>query len=215
MRNIITISREFGSGGREVGRLVAEKLGFAFYNKELIELTAQESGFSKDFISNNEQKLSSNWFYSLLQGAGFSNPGIANINAVASGVNSLPLPDQIYNAQRKVIIDIAKKGPCVIVGRCSDYILKHCEEINKDDVLNVFVYAKDADKIKWAIEKENVPEEQAERTVKLINKQRANHYNTFTEHTWGNRQHYDVMINRSILSLEDSANLIIDIAKKV
>lgn len=126
---------------------------------------------------------------------------------------SVPLADQVFNAQRNVIIELAKKGPCVIVGRCADYILRHCEQINKTDVLNVFIYAPLKDKVKRAIEQKGLDPATAERDVKLIDKRRANHYNTFTERTWGKRDHYDLLINSSLLGLEKTAEMIIEVAK--
>ena len=119
----------------------------------------------------------------------------------------------MFNAQRNVIIELAKKGPCVIVGRCADYILRHCEEVKKEDVLNVFIYAPLEDKVKRAIEQKGLNPETAEREVKLIDKRRSNHYNTFTERTWGNRTHYDLMINSSLLGIENSAELIVNAMK--
>ena len=212
MKTIITISREYGSGGHTIGKKVAELLNIPFYDKEIIDMAAQNSGLSPEFISKTEQNISSGWLYTLLLGASYASPATG---AVSPGTQTpqLPLADQVFNAQRKVIIELAKKGSCVIVGRCADYILKHSEEINQKDVFNVFIYAPLEDKIKRAIEQKGLNPSTAERDVKLIDKRRANHYNTFTERTWGNRSHYDMLLNSSSLGLDKSAELIVEIVK--
>ena len=214
MKKIITISREYGSGGRSIAKMVAGKLGVPFYDSEIIDMAAKDSGLSPDFIKQNEQNISSSWLYTLLLGASYAAPGTT---PGAAGANTsaptLPLADQVFNAQRNVIIELAKKGPCVIVGRCADYILRHCEEINREELFNVFVYAPLEDKVKRAIEQKGLNPDTAEKEVKLIDKRRANHYNTFTERTWGNRSHYDLLLNSSTLGLENSAELIVQIVK--
>ncbi len=213
MRHIITISREYGSGGHSIGEIVAKELNVPFYDSEIIDMAAKDSGLSPDFIKKNEQNISSGWLYTLLLGASYATPGTSSKLGIGGQSQNTPLADQVFNAQRKVIIDLAKKGPCVIVGRCSDYVLRHCEEIDKNDVLNVFIYAPLADKVKRAIEQHGLNPETAEKEVKLIDKRRANHYNTFTERTWGNRSHYDLLINSSLVGIQGTANMIVEIAK--
>lgn len=213
MDKIITISREYGSGGHTIGKLTAEKLGVPFYDKEIIDMTAKDSGFSPDFIQKTEQNISSGWLYSLLLGASYASPGTSNRVGMNTQAPAMPLADQVFNAQRRVIIELAKKGPCVIVGRCSDFILRHCDEIDSSKLLNIFIYAPLADKVKRAIEQKGLNPETAEKEVKLIDKRRANHYNTFTERTWGNRTHYDLLINSSLVGLEKTAEMIAAIAE--
>lgn len=213
MRKIITISREYGSGGHTIGQLVAKEMNVPFYDKEIIDMAAQNSGLSPEFIKKTEQQISSGFLYTLLLGASYASPGTSNIHATgASHTPNVPLADQVFNAQRNVIIELAKKGPCVIVGRCADYILRHCEEIDRKDLLNVFIYAPIEDKVKRAVEQKGLDPAIAEREVKLIDKRRANHYNTFTERTWGDRKHYDVMLNSSLFGLEESARAIVQLA---
>ena len=212
MKKIITISREYGSGGHTIGTYVAKELNIPLYDKEIIDMAAQNSGLSPDFIKKTEQNISSGWLYTLLLGASYAAPGTTHIGMNTQNP-SVPLADQVFNAQRNVIIELATKGPCVIVGRCADYILRHCEQINKTDVLNVFIYAPLKDKVKRAIEQKGLDPATAERDVKLIDKRRANHYNTFTERTWGKRDHYDLLINSSLLGLEKTAEMIIEVAK--
>ena len=215
MKKIITIGREYGTGGNSIAKLVAEELGIPFYDSEIIDLSAKESGLSPEFIKNTEQSLSSGWLYTLLLGASYSTTGVANTRmGMGSQAASAPLADQVFNAQRTTIIDLAKKGPCVIVGRCSDYILRHCDDIDKKDILNVFIYAPLAAKVKYAVEVLGHNPETAEKEVKLIDKRRANHYNTFTERTWGNRSHYDLLVDSSLLGQEGTAKLIADVARR-
>lgn len=208
MKKIITISREYGSGGSAIGKIVAEKLGWKYYDKQLIDLAADESGLSPKFIEKSEQSLSSGWLYNMMLGSNYSSN-----YATATTPNTLPLVDQIYNAQRTIILKVAKESPCVIVGRCADYILHTSEEFSDSDILKLFVYANPEDRIKRAIEAYKIPEKDAKKTITQVNKRRANHYNTFTEWTWGAYEHYDMLINSSYAGIEGTAGLIVDAAK--
>ena len=211
MKKIITISREYGSGGRLIGKLVAESLGYDFYDKEIIDMAAQESGLSPDFIKKTEQNLSSGFLYNLLLASSYS--GTANGASSINGTQMLPLADQVFNAERKVILDLAKKGNCVIVGRCADYILNTSDEIDSKSLLNVFIYGNLEEKLKRIENLYKEPEQAAKKTIQQIDKRRANHYNTFTEATWGDRKNYDIMINSSTAGIEETARLISEIAK--
>lgn len=208
MKKIITISREYGSGGSAIGKIVAEKLGYKYYDKQLIDLAADESGLSPKFIEKSEQSLSSGWLYNMMLGSNYSSN-----YATATTPNTLPLVDQIYNAQRTIILKVAKESPCVIVGRCADYILHTSEEFADSDILKLFVYANPDDRIKRAIEAYGIPEKDAKKTITQVNKRRANHYNTFTEWTWGAYEHYDMLINSSYAGIEGTAGLIVNAAK--
>ncbi|MBR6296900.1 MAG: cytidylate kinase-like family protein [Treponema sp.] len=214
MKKYITISREYGSGGHSIGKLLAEKLGLPFYDKEIIDMTAEKSGFHPNFIQNNEQSLSSTLLYNIFLGNNYTTPNANGLSAGMSGPGSLPLADQVFNTQREVIISLAKQGPCVIVGRCSDYILRHCEEINKDELLNIFIYAPMSMKIERSIKYKGLSPETAEKEIKQIDKRRANHYNMFTERTWGKRDHYDILVNSSLLGVEKTAEILAEIAKQ-
>lgn len=212
MKKIITISREYGSGGRLIGKLVAENLGYSFYDREIIDMAAQESGLSPEFIKKTEQNLSSGFLYNLLLGTSYS--GSNGTPSSLNGNQMLPLADQVFNAERKVILDLAKKGSCVIVGRCADYILNTSEEIDSKELLNVFIYGDLEEKLKRIEELYKEPEQAAKKTIQQIDKRRANHYNTFTEATWGDRKNYDLMINSSTAGIEETARIIAEIARK-
>ena len=209
MKKIITISREFGSGGHLVGELVAKKLGYKFFDKQLIDMAAEESGLSPHFIEKSEQSLSSVWVYNMMFGSNYSSGNYNN----AAAPSTLPLVDQIFNAQRKVILKIAKEAPCVIVGRCADYVLRVSNEFDNNDILNVFIYADEAAKIERAIKEFNTPEKDAKKNIAQINKRRANHYNTFTEYTWGERSNYELLINSAFAGIENTAKIIADYAQ--
>lgn len=214
MKKIITISREYGSGGRLIGKLIAESLGYDFYDKEIIDMAAQESGLSPDFIKKTEQNISSSWLYNLLLGSTYSGTASGQATKVIGTQPVLPLADQVFNAQRKTILNLAKKGSCVIVGRCADFILSTNEEIDKNDLFNVFIYADMEEKLKRIETLYKETESAAKKTITQIDKRRANHYNTFTDNIWGNRQNYDLMINSSVLGIEETANLITQMAKQ-
>lgn len=215
MKNIITISREFGCGGRVIGQAVAKELGYDFYDKEIIDLSAKESGLSADFIAKNEQSLSSGWLYNLLLGSSYADAYVgthAHTHAAHPAV--LPLADQVFNAQRRTILSLAKKSPCVIVGRCADYVLSTSDEIDQNELLDVFIYADMDDKVKRAVECYDVPEKDAKKVIQQMNKRRANHYNMFTDRMWGDRTYYDLLVNSSVLGLEGTACLIAQVARQ-
>ena len=210
MKKYITISREYGSGGRLIGKMVAEQLGYAFYDREIIDMAAEESGLSAEFIKKTEQNLSSGWLYNLLLGTSYAGTS-ASVNQPVAQAN-LPLADQIFNAERKIILGLTKE-PCVIVGRCADYILSTSDQIDNNDLLNVFIYADIEAKARRIAEIYKEPESCAKKTIIQIDKRRANHYNTFTENIWGDRKNYDMMINSTSAGIEATAKWIVEMAK--
>nr|MBP3281417.1 cytidylate kinase-like family protein [Treponema sp.] len=212
MRKIITISREFGSGGRIIGKKVAENLGYEFFDREIIDMAAKDSGLSADFIEKTEQNISSGWLYNLLLGTSYSGTSFGS-GVQQIGAHSLPLADQVFNAERKIILGLADK-PCVIVGRCADYIFRTSEEVEKKELLNIFIYADFDDKVKRVAERLGIDEKEAAKTVTQVDKRRANHYNTFTEDTWGDRQNYDLIVNSSTLGIEQTVEMLTSFIKK-
>ena len=170
---LITISREYGSGGRAIGERLAKELGIPFYNKELILMAAKESGLSEEYIKKTEQIKSTSFLYGLYMGA-----------------QQLPMNDQIFLVQSKIIRQIAEEGPCVIVGRCADYVLRE-----RKDLLNVFIHAPLEYRAQRARE---VYEKQAgnmEDFVKKKDKKRASFYNYFSQNKWGDARHYHLAIS--------------------
>ena len=175
---IITIGREYGSGGHYVGKLLAKKLGVNFYDKNIISLVSKESGLSKNYIASNEESLN---------------------NAKYESNND----NLIFIAEAKVIKEIAKSESCVIVGRCADYIL----DGNKD-VLKVFLYSDEASKINRCVKYYGISKNKALNEIKKIDKERSKHYNFYTNKEWGNVSNYDLLINVDKYGVECTANLI-------
>ena len=182
---IITLSREYGSGGRYIGKLVAEKLGIKLYDKEFVAKLAEETGLSSEYIENNEQKRGAletlnNGYYS----------GLSN-------------SDELFIKESELIKKVASENSCVIVGRCADFILKE----NKN-VFKVFVYSNMENKIKRTTNIYGLDKNKAEKEINRINKLRANHYKYYTEKDWNNPENYDICINSDSLGVEKAADLI-------
>lgn len=182
---VITISREYGSGGRYVGRLVADKLGIKLYDKDFIEKLAAETGLSEEYIESNEQKR--NILDSFNSG-------------YYSGLNNA---DELFIKESELIKEIANKESCVIIGRCADYILK-----SRNNVVKIFIFSNKEDKIKRVTEIYGIEKSKAEKEIKTINKLRANHYKYYTGQEWNNNSNYDICINSDELGVEKAADLI-------
>lgn len=188
---VITISREYGSGGRYIGKLIAEKLGIKLFDKEFIEKVAYETGLSEAYIENNEQKR--NILESFNSG-------------YYSGLNN---SDELFIKESEIIKKLADTESCVIIGRCSDFILQ-----DRKNVFNVFVYSDMENRIKRAIEFYGIDKTKAEKEIKRIDKLRANHYKYYTEKEWNNHANYDICINSDAIGIENAANLICDMLKE-
>ena len=194
---VFTIGRQFGSGGRQVGKTLAEKLGIPFYDKELIAISARDSGLSEALFSNADEKATSSIFYSLVMG----NYPMAS---GALGVTEMPLNDQLFLIQSKTIKRLASEGSCVIVGRCADYILR-----DMDNVVNVFIHADLKNRVERAIRVYEVPENKAEDVCLKTDKQRANFYNYYSDRKWGMCRTYDLSLDSGMLGIEGCAEQII------
>ncbi|MBO5286704.1 MAG: cytidylate kinase-like family protein [Clostridia bacterium] len=189
---IITISREFGSGGKYIGMLVAKKLGIPFYDKDIIEKIAEESGFVDDFIKRVSEYAPSKSIFAY---------SFIGRNAFGESIE-----DKIFNIQKRVIRDLAKKGPCVIVGRSADYILK------KDfDTFDVFVYADPKEKVERTMSFKSVSKKEAEKLIKETDKKRSINYKYYTGQNWGERTNYTLMVNSTRLGVEKTADLIVSL----
>lgn len=196
---IITIGRELGSGGRTIGRKVAETLGIPYYDRELIDETAKHSGLAVEAVEENDQTLTRSFLYDLAMGTSY---GYLNTAGVPLDVNT-----QVFLAQRQTILDFAKE-PCVIVGRCADYILR-----GSADLLRVFIYADMDARIKRAVEEYGMDPERAKKEIAQSDRRRARHYEEFTEGTWGARDNYDLMINSSHSGIDGAAYVICALAR--
>ncbi|RPF49099.1 cytidylate kinase [Hydrogenoanaerobacterium saccharovorans] len=194
---IITISRQFGSGGRTIGKMLAERLNIPFYDKELISLAAKESGFDEDVFKNADESASSSLLYSLSLGMYSSAAGRAD------GLSGMTLNDRIYVFQSKVIRDIAAKGSCVIVGRCADYILA-----DNPDAIHVFVHSDMRSRLKRVIERYNIPAEKAEQLVLKTDKRRATYHDYYASYKWGRAENYHLALNSDFIGLDNAAEVI-------
>lgn len=199
-KTIVTISREFGSGGRSIGRAVAEKLGIPFYDKELVEQIAVESGFAPKFVEENGEHSPSGSLFSYA----FAPQGVPGI------MNGLSTADFLWNVQCSVILQLAEKGPCVIVGRNADYILK-----DRENVLNVFIHAPmeyRADRIvRLYGESEKAPEQR----LLEKDKRRKVNYQHYTGRNWGAAENYDLSLNSAALGIEQCADIICGVIKNL
>ena len=194
---VITIGRQFGSGGRAIGKLVAEKLGIPFYDKDIIKHIAKESGFSHEILNDYDEKPTNSFLYSLSVGAYTYGNSI-------TGIPEMPMSDKIFVIQSDVIKNLAKQGPCVIVGRCAESILK--DEV---DFLSVFIHADFDSRIKRVSEYDNITHDAAAEKIRKTDKKRASYHNYYSELKWGTATSYDICINSKV-GIENAAQLIVD-----
>lgn len=197
-KRIITISREFGSGGRSIGRKVAEELGIPFYDKELVEQIALESGFATKFVEENGEHSpgSSRLSYA------FAPQGVPGV------MNGLSTADFLWNIQCGVILQLAEKGPCVIVGRNADYILK-----DRSDVLDVFIHADPQYRAERIVRLYGKTEKTPEQRLNDKDKRRRVNYQHYTGRTWGAAQNYEMCLCSSMLGEEQCVKIIVDAVK--
>lgn len=191
VKRIITISREFGSGGRFIGEEVAKKLGIAYYDKNIINQIAEESGLSPDYIQESAE-LS-------------PKKGLFAYAFARRDITGKSLEDMVYEAQRKVILELADKESCVIIGRNADFILK-----DRDDVLNVFIHGDAPEKIQRITRLYNVEEQKAVKMMVDIDKRRMANYNFYTNQKWGKADNYTLCLNSSQLGYDRCEKIIME-----
>ncbi|MDE5670371.1 MAG: cytidylate kinase-like family protein [Eubacterium sp.] len=193
-KSIITISREYGSGGRMIGKMVAEKLGIAYYDKEIIAKVAEATGFTEDYIEKNGEYSPSKSIFAY---------SVVGRDRSGSSMN-----DYIFSVQRKIILEIAEKGPCVIVGRCADDIFA-----DNENSLHIFIYGENKEKIKKVMASNHVSEKEAAKLMKITDKKRSINYNYYTDRQWGKAKNYDLCLNSSTFGYEVCADIIAEIAE--
>ena len=192
MKTIIALSREYGSGGRLVAQKVSQLLHIPFYDKEVIKEVARQTGYSEDYVKNADLRPTGSFLYDLY----FS--------------GQMPsVSDQVFVTQSRVILDLAKKGGCIIVGRCADYVLH-----DRPECLRVFVHAPIEQRVRRAIEDYGIQAEKPEVFVSKQDKYRASYYNFFTTGRWGIASNYDLSIN-SRIGLDAVAQVIVEAAKQL
>lgn len=190
-RRIITISREFGSGGRFIGEEVAKKLGIAYYDKNIISQIAEESGLSSEYIQESAE-LS-------------PKKGLFAYAFAGRDITGKSIEDIVYEAQRKVILELAEKESCVMVGRNADFILQ-----DRDDVLNVFIHGNMPEKTQRISRLYNVSEQEAVKMMADVDKRRMINYNFYTEQRWGKASNYTLCLNSSQLGYERCEEIIME-----
>lgn len=199
---IISIGRQFGSGGREIGEKLAASLEFSFYDKELIQLASEQSGLGKEFFEKADEKAS----FSFLGGLFGAHNNFSN----EMYSNSYLSNEALFKLQSDVISDLAQKQSCVFIGRCADYVLKdhpHC--------LNIFISANMDDRIKRIILKQNIPGNKAADLIEKTDKKRSSYYNYYSNKVWGAADSYHLCINSSVLGIDGTVDAIRDFAVKM
>ena len=189
-KKIVTISRQYGSGGRYIGENLAKAMGVPCYDEKLIDMVAKESGFAQSFVAEKGERMTGSLLFNIASSLSFA-------NNVFSTNNGVTLHDEIYFTQNRIIKELADKGPCVIVGRCADYILRE-----REDCLNVFIFADNESKIERAEKYFNITREEAPAVLKKKDKARANHYKYYTDQEWGMASNYDLCLNSGLIGIE-------------
>ncbi|MGN0476939.1 MAG: AAA family ATPase [Ruminococcus sp.] len=195
-KHIITVARQFGSGGKEIAKALADELGIDFYDKELISMAAKESGMSPEVFEKIDEQATNSLLYSLSM-------GLYNFGNGFSAMGDLPVNDKLYIIQHKMIKKLADKGPCVILGRCGDYVLKEY-----DNVVSIFINADMDYRKEHAIKYHNVDPRRAEQVVNKADKNRANYYSFYSGQKWGQAQNYDLCINSGRMTKDDAVSVI-------
>ncbi len=196
---IITISREYGSGGRFIGRKVAEALAIPFYDREIITEAAKKSGLSSDYIASSDERRPSSLMF--------------DVSSTVQGISSplsyqSPAPDRVFFAQADAIREFAAKGPCVIVGRCADYILR-----DTPGLLRVFIHSTVEDKKKRVVEFYDVKPEKAEEQIAKIDKIRIAYRKFYTGEAWNDARIYDLAVNTALLGIDGCVDVIAKAAR--
>lgn len=193
MNKIITISRQYGSGGREIGDKLAKRFGVPFYDHALIEMAAKESGFSEKYFEDPEKNATNSFLYSIVRGMQYQYR------------NATPwsLEETVYTTQSDIIRKIAEEGPCVIIGRCADYILS-----DYDDVIKIFIHADMDFRIERAIKIDSIDPNQAREHVRKKDKRRMNYYNYHSDTKWGDALNYHLCLDSGLCGIDTAVDII-------
>lgn len=198
---VISIGRQLGAGGRTIGKKIAEKLGYKYYDKELITLAAKEIGFDEKIFENADEKPKfMRFFETLLSGM---NQG--NVNSNENYMSN----SQLFKIQSDVIKKLAEEGPCVIVGRCSDYVLR-----NNKKMVSVFLSASDEDKEEAVMRRDGISREEAKKKIRNVCSKRADYYNTYSGKEWGAAKSYHLCIDVSSLGIEGTVDMIEEFVRR-
>ena len=193
---VITIGRQFGSGGRQIGKLLSEKLGIPYYDKEILTEAAKDSGICEEIFEEHDEKPTRSLLFSLVT-------GMQNHMSSGAFYMDMPLNHRIFLAQFDASRRIADEGPCVIVGRCADYVLR-----DNPDAVSIFVKADMPSKIDRAVKYYGIEADKAEDRIRKADKQRASYYNYYATATWGDVENYDLVVDTGVLGVEGAVELI-------
>ncbi|MDD3415755.1 MAG: cytidylate kinase-like family protein [Lachnospiraceae bacterium] len=196
MKTVITIGRQFGSAGREIGEKLAEQLGIKCYDKELLARAAKESGLCKEVFENHDEKPTSSFLYNLV------------MDTYSFGYNSstyvdMPVSHKVFLAQFDTIKKLADEGPCIIVGRCADYALA-----NYSNCINIFIHGEMETRVKRIAEKYQLTPEKAKDMIIKKDKQRSSYYNYYSSKKWSHSDTYDLTIDSGILGIDGTVQLL-------
>ncbi len=197
-KRVITISRQNGSGGRYIGEKLGEALKIPCYDEKLMDMVAKESGFALDFVEEKGERITGSLLFNIASSLTYA-------NNVFTG-NGTSLQDEIYFIQNRIIKDLAEKEPCVIVGRCADYVLR-----DREDCLHVFIVADEKSKLERAVKYYGLSEKDAASVLKKKDKARYNHYKYYTDQDWGMAANYDLCLNSGLLGIEGCVKVIQDV----
>lgn len=200
MKKIITVSRQFGSGGRSIAKKVAQALGYNYYDSELVEQVAKETGFDPSYIADAGEYA---------PGRSILSYALSNASPHSASAH-MSAPDYLWSTQSRIISEIAEKGNCVIVGRCADYILR-----NRNDCLNVFIHANDAYREKRIVELYGVRDKSPQKRLEEKDAKRRVNYKYFTGKEWGNTENYHITLDSSTLGENACVKIISEIAKQL
>lgn len=193
---IITIGRQYGSGGHDIGKQLAEELNIPFYDKALLERAAKDSGLCQEIFENHDERPTNSFLYSLVMDT-------YSLGYTTSSFSEMPLNHKIFLAQFDAIKNIAKEGPCVIVGRCADYALAEFP-----NVVNVFLHADLQDRIVRIARRHDLTDAKAKDLIIKTDKRRASYYNYYTSKKWGEAAGYDLSLNTATLGIEGTIHMI-------
>ena len=196
MNTVITIGRQFGSAGHEIGEKVAEYFGIKCYDKELLTRAAKESGFCEEMIQNHDERPTNSFLYNLVMDT-------YSFGYNASAFVDMPISHKVFLAQFDTIKKVAAEGPCVIVGRCADYALAE-----QKNCIHLFIYADEKAKTKRIMERYQLPQGKARDMIIKKDKQRQSYYNYYSSKKWGRADSYDLCVNSSVLGVEGTVKLI-------
>ncbi len=194
---IVTIARQCGSGGREVGEILSKKLGMIYHDKSLINLAAEKSGMSPEILKNADEKATPSFLYSIAVGS------IGMVPFSHGMPYDTPINDKLFVLQSEIIEEEANKYPCVFVGRCADFILR-----DHPKLVRVFIYASPEKRIERIAKTNEVEKGEAKSLMNKIDKKRANYYNYYTSQKWGRSENYDLMIDTTKIGTEGAAKII-------